>query len=73
MNKGTREGPVGRVFAAVLGLSLAGVGGYALVARPDLGWQGAALGLVFTVVGLEAFIAALRGRASWLSRIGPLP
>lgn len=71
--KHNREGRVGRLLCAGLGLLLAGAGGYALVVRPDLGWQGAAVGLVLAVVGLEALIAALRGRASWLSRIGPLP
>lgn len=64
---------MGRVLSAILGLLLAGSGAYAMLARPDLGWLGLGAGLALAVVGVEALIAALRARASWLKRLGPLP
>jgi len=41
--------------------------------EPELRWAGAAVAVVLAILGVEAVIAAVRGRASIVSRIGPLP
>lgn len=41
--------------------------------EPELTWPGAAVALVLAILGVDAVIAAVRGRTSIVSRIGPLP
>lgn len=41
--------------------------------EPEIRWRGAAVAVVLAVLGLDAIIAALRGRTALVSRIGPLP
>jgi hypothetical protein len=41
--------------------------------EPELRWPGAAVAAVLAILGVDAVIAAVRGQASIVSRIGPLP
>lgn len=62
-----------RVFSAVFGALLTGIGVFALV-QDHLSpvWRLCG-GLGVVLLGLDSIVAAYRGKASWLSRIGPLP
>jgi len=62
-----------RVFSAVFGLFLLGVGVYALLFSdvPILGRIAA--GLALALFGGNMIYAAYQSKRSWLSRIGPLP
>ncbi len=64
--------PAYRLAGAALGVLLLACGLYvAFAADTDaLSWLGVALLLAF---GGNLLVCAWRGRASWLSRIGPLP
>lgn len=41
--------------------------------EPALRWPGVGVAVVLGVLGIDAVIAAVRGRPSIVSRIGPLP
>jgi hypothetical protein len=69
----TTGGGLTRWFNLVLGAVLAGCGLWSLVAIPTKDVLEWGLGVAVLVVGAEALLAALRGRASWISRVGPLP
>lgn len=67
MNKGER------IFSAVFGALLFAVGVFALAQdhlSPALRVAG---GLALILLGGNSMFAAYSGKASWLSRIGPLP
>ena len=63
----------GRALGFVAGAVLAGCGiaGLALV-RP-LDWKAVLFGSALVVLGGESVWSAIRGRESWLMRIGPWP
>lgn len=64
---------VERMFSAVFGALLLGVGVFALFQdHLSLAWR---LGGAFflALLGSNSLWAACRGKASWLSRLGPLP
>lgn len=66
-----RPRPFERWFSLGLGLLLIGAAGYALV---QFGAAGGVVGaVVLGGLGLEATLAAIRDRRSWLARLGPLP
>lgn len=44
-----------------------------LAVEPELRWPGVAVASVLAMLGVDAIIAAVRGRESIVSRIGPLP
>lgn len=62
-----------RIFSAVFGALLLGVGIFALgQAHVSLAWRLGG-GLLLVLLGGNSLFAAYRGKASWLSRLGPLP
>lgn len=62
-----------RVFLGALGSVLLGVGVFAL-GQDHLSslWRLGA-GFVLVVLGGNSLLSAIRGKPSWLSRLGPLP
>lgn len=69
-----RPRPFERWFSLGLGLLLIGASGYALVQFGAAGGLGSVVGaVVLGGLGLEATLAAIRDRRSWLARLGPLP
>lgn len=62
-----------RVVGLVAGAVLAGCGGVVVYLVPGGDVAGLACGGVLMLVGLEAMVSGVRGRRSWLSRVGPLP
>ena len=64
---------VERVFSAVLGALLLGVGIFAL-GQDHLSpaWR-LGSGILLTLLGGNSLFSAYRSRPSWLSRLGPLP
>ena len=61
-----------RVFGAVFGLLLLGIGVYVLLAGTPGGWRILG-GVGLVLLGGNALYASCAARPSWLSRIGPLP
>lgn len=62
-----------RVFAAVFGLFLLGIGLYVLVlGEAPAAWRYTG-GAVLAALGANLLYASGTGRRSWLSRVGPLP
>ncbi len=72
-DKGVAMSRTERIFSAVFGLFLLGVGIYALLlSQAPAPWQiGGGMGV--TLLGGNMLHASYRGKPSWLSRIGPLP
>lgn len=62
-----------RWITAVMGLFFIGLGLYVLGFAPASGAARYAAGAALVLLGCNAAHAAYRSRASWLSRIGPLP
>ncbi|MCW5655797.1 hypothetical protein [Hydrogenophaga sp.] len=62
-----------RVVSVVLGLLIVGTGLYALLFAPESDLLRALVALALVVVGGNMVHAGWRARASWLSRLGPLP
>jgi hypothetical protein len=62
-----------RLFSAVIGVLLLGVGIFAL-GQDHLSpaWRLGG-GFLFALLGANSLLAAYRGKASWLSHLGPLP
>lgn len=62
-----------RIFSAVFGVLLLAVGIFAL-GQDHLSavWRLSG-GLLLVLLGGNSLFAAYRGKASWLSRLGPLP
>lgn len=62
-----------RIFSVVFGVLLIGVGVFALYQdHLSFAWRLGA-GFLLTLLGTNSLWAACRDRASWLSRLGPLP
>lgn len=62
-----------RVFVALFGLLLLGLGSYVLLfAELAEVWRYVG-GLSFAALGVNAIHGAAIGRRPWISRIGPLP
>ena len=62
-----------RVITGVLGLLFAGVGAYVMaLAVVDLPLR-VGVGLVIVLPGANMLWAAVQAKASWLSKLGPLP
>lgn len=67
------SGPVYRVLSGLFGLVLVGAGLYVIGFTDASAVVRCGVGLVMGLLGVNAILAACRGTASWLSRIGPLP
>lgn len=65
--------PVLRWIDLLFGGGLLVIAAYALFALDDGDTTRTLLALAVGVVGAQALLAAMRGRRSWLSRLGPLP
>lgn len=62
-----------RIFSAVFGLFLLGIGLYVLVlGEAPAAWRYIG-GAVLAILGGNLLYASGTGRRSWLSRVGPLP
>ncbi|WP_339080805.1 hypothetical protein [Pseudomonas sp. TMP9] len=62
-----------RVITGMLGLLFAGVGVYVMtLAVVDLPLR-VGVGLVIVLLGANMLWAAIQAKASWLSKLGPLP
>lgn len=67
MNKGER------IFSAVFGVFLLVIGIFALGQDHLTAVWRFSGGLLLALLGGNSLFAAYRGKASWLSRLGPLP
>lgn len=62
-----------RIFSAVFGLLLLGIGLYALVlGETPAAWRFGGGGVLVALSGNMVY-ASCKGKPSWLSKIGPLP
>lgn len=62
-----------RVFSAVFGLLLMGIGVYALIlGESPAAWRFIG-GAVMVILGGNMLYASYTGKPSWISRVGPLP
>lgn len=62
-----------RIFSAGFGAFLLGLGIFALFQEHlSFAWRLGG-GFLLALLGFNSLWAACRGRASWLSRVGPLP
>ncbi|PWW48983.1 hypothetical protein [Melaminivora alkalimesophila] len=64
---------LGRLLSALLGLVVVGTAAFALFFAETALYRRALLALVLLPFGANLLWSALRGRQSWLWRIGPLP
>lgn len=62
-----------RLISAAFGLCLVGAGLYVLLDSAATELLRITAGLVLVLAGGNMVLAACRARASWLSKIGPLP
>ena len=62
-----------RVFLGVFGSVLLGVGVFALGQDHVSSLWRLGGGFVLVVLGGNSLLSAIRGKPSWLSRLGPLP
>lgn len=68
------ESKSSRLVTAAFGTLLVGCAILTVVVvDPSIRWRGVAVALVLGLLGLDAIVASVRGRASVASRIGPLP
>lgn len=68
-----RKRPLHRLVTAAIGLLLMGIAAYASFVAGLDGWGAVAVAAVLGLLGVQAIVAAWRGRVAWLARIGPLP
>ncbi len=62
-----------RIFSAVFGALLLGIGIFSLFQdHLSFAWRLGG-GFLLALLGFNSLWAAYRGKASWLSRLGPLP
>jgi len=76
MTAPSETGPVARFVEGLLSVSVGAIGVYGLVMElhTTRSWSLTALGAVaFVIIGAQGVFSVVRGRRSWLARIGPLP
>ena len=62
-----------RGITLLFGLVLLGVGGYVVLALEHSQWLVTGFGVILLILGVDAVIAAIRGKEPLVSKIGPLP